>query len=91
MFKINNINNSQDFYFTKLVKKENTASCKGNEFFYLFKHFTDKIVVGSYMGMLRIFSPHANKSDEGGPADAQLLEVQLQNAIIQVEVGKFVS
>ncbi|XP_013877063.1 protein PTHB1 [Austrofundulus limnaeus] len=51
----------------------------------------DKIVVGSYMGMLRIFSPRANKSSEGGPADAQLLEVQLQNAIIQVEVGKFVS
>uniref|UniRef100_A0A665SWN9 Bardet-Biedl syndrome 9 n=1 Tax=Echeneis naucrates TaxID=173247 RepID=A0A665SWN9_ECHNA len=51
----------------------------------------DKVVVGSYMGMLRIFSPHTNKSSEGGVADAQLLEVQLQNAIIQVEVGKFVS
>ncbi|KAF3692417.1 Protein PTHB1 Bardet-Biedl syndrome 9 protein -like protein [Channa argus] len=51
----------------------------------------DKVVVGSYMGMLRIFSPHANKSSDGGPADSQLLEVQLQNAIIQVEVGKFVS
>ncbi|XP_023281238.1 protein PTHB1 [Seriola lalandi dorsalis] len=51
----------------------------------------DKVVVGSYMGMLRIFSPHANKSSEGGIADAQLLEVQLQNAIIQMEVGKFVS
>ncbi|XP_069568047.1 protein PTHB1 isoform X1 [Brachyistius frenatus] len=51
----------------------------------------DKVVVGSYMGMLRIFSPHANKSTDGDLADAQLLEVQLQNAIIQVEVGKFVS
>uniref|UniRef100_A0A671VLC2 Bardet-Biedl syndrome 9 n=1 Tax=Sparus aurata TaxID=8175 RepID=A0A671VLC2_SPAAU len=51
----------------------------------------DKVVVGSYMGMLRIFSPHANKSTEGVPVEAQLLEVQLQNAIIQVEVGKFVS
>uniref|UniRef100_A0A669EP93 Bardet-Biedl syndrome 9 n=1 Tax=Oreochromis niloticus TaxID=8128 RepID=A0A669EP93_ORENI len=51
----------------------------------------DKVVVGSYMGMLRIFSPHASKTSEGGPADAQLLEVQLQNAIIQVELGKFVS
>ncbi|XP_041650448.1 protein PTHB1 [Cheilinus undulatus] len=51
----------------------------------------DKIVVGSYMGMLRIFSPHANKSSEGGPVEAQLLEVQLQNAIIQVDLGKFVS
>ncbi|XP_074539855.1 protein PTHB1 [Halichoeres trimaculatus] len=52
----------------------------------------DKVVVGSYMGMLRIFSPHANKSSsEGALMEAQLLEVQLQNAIIQVEVGKFVS
>ncbi|XP_076593229.1 protein PTHB1 isoform X1 [Chaetodon auriga] len=51
----------------------------------------DKVVVGSYMGMLRIFSPHASKSSEGVPVEAQLLEVQLHNAIIQVEVGKFVS
>ncbi|XP_028280994.1 protein PTHB1 [Parambassis ranga] len=51
----------------------------------------DKVVVGSYMGMLRIFTPLANKTSEGSPADAQLLEVQLHNAIIQVEVGKFVS
>ncbi|KAM9851598.1 protein PTHB1 [Aulostomus maculatus] len=53
----------------------------------------DKVVVGSYMGMLRIFSPHSNKPSEGGQgsAEAQLLEVQLQNAVIQVEVGKFVS
>lgn len=51
----------------------------------------DKVVVGSYMGMLRMFSPQASKSSEGVQADAQLLEVQLQNAIIQVELGKFVS
>ncbi|KAM3613772.1 uncharacterized protein V6R79_004898 [Siganus canaliculatus] len=51
----------------------------------------DKVVVGSYMGMLRIFSPHGSKSSDGAPAEAQLLEVQLQNAIIQVELGKFVS
>ncbi|XP_068424934.1 protein PTHB1 isoform X2 [Clinocottus analis] len=52
----------------------------------------DKVVVGSYMGMLRIFSPHGDiKPSEGGPAEALLLEVQLQNAIVQVEVGKFVS
>lgn len=51
----------------------------------------DKVVVGSYMGMLRIFSPHASKSNEDVQADAQLLEVQLHNAIIQVELGKFVS
>ncbi|KAG7476255.1 hypothetical protein JOB18_049679 [Solea senegalensis] len=51
----------------------------------------DKVVVGSYMGMLRILSPHSIKSSEGTVADAQLLEIHLQNAIIQVEVGKFVS
>ncbi|KAJ0066448.1 hypothetical protein NL108_013217, partial [Boleophthalmus pectinirostris] len=52
-----------------------------------------KLVVGSYMGMLRIFSPHANKPSEGaqGLAESQLLEVNLHNAIIQVELGKFVS
>lgn len=43
------------------------------------------------MGMLRIFSPHGPKSSESVAVDAQLLEVHLQNAIIQVEVGKFVS
>nr|XP_061789353.1 protein PTHB1-like [Nerophis lumbriciformis] len=53
----------------------------------------DKVVVGSYMGMLRIFSPHSSKAAEGAQssAEAQLLEVHLQNAIIQVELGKFVS
>lgn len=51
----------------------------------------DKLVVGSYMGMLRIFSPHGAKASESAAVDAQLLEVHLQNAIIQVEVGKFVS
>uniref|UniRef100_A0A8C1XW76 Protein PTHB1-like n=1 Tax=Cyprinus carpio TaxID=7962 RepID=A0A8C1XW76_CYPCA len=49
----------------------------------------DKIVVGSFMGMLRIFSPHPAKPDEQTEADAQLLEVQLPDPIIQVEMGKF--
>ncbi|KAM9782484.1 protein PTHB1 [Neosynchiropus ocellatus] len=53
----------------------------------------DKLVVGSYMGMLRIFAPRGSGNAEDGQsaAEAQLLEVQLPNAIIQVEVGKFVS
>ncbi|CAL8247598.1 unnamed protein product [Lota lota] len=53
----------------------------------------DKVVVGSYMGILRIFSPHSSKAGAGvqSQADHQLLEVQLQHPIIQVEVGKFVS
>lgn len=60
---------------------------------YYYRHLPDKVVVGSYMGMLRIFSPHANVSREGGQnlTDSLLLEVQLQHAIIQVEIGKFVS
>lgn len=43
--------------------------------------------------MLRIFSPHTNKPSDGaqGLAEAQLLEVNLHNAIIQIELGKFVS
>lgn len=51
----------------------------------------DKLVVGSYMGMLRIFAPHATRSDERSGVDAQLLEVQLKDPIIQLELGKFVS
>ncbi|XP_062843657.1 protein PTHB1 [Trichomycterus rosablanca] len=51
----------------------------------------DKVVVGSYMGMLRIFAPHATRSGELSGLDAQLLEVQLKDPIIQVELGKFVS
>uniref|UniRef100_A0A672MEK3 Bardet-Biedl syndrome 9 n=1 Tax=Sinocyclocheilus grahami TaxID=75366 RepID=A0A672MEK3_SINGR len=43
------------------------------------------------MGMLRIFSPHPAKPDEQTEADAQLLEVQLPDPIIQVEMGEFVS
>ncbi|XP_055760857.1 protein PTHB1 isoform X2 [Salvelinus fontinalis] len=51
----------------------------------------DKIVVGSYMGMLRVFSPHPAKPGEPSPAHSQLLEVQLRDPVIQIEVGKFVS
>ncbi|NXL60565.1 PTHB1 protein, partial [Chordeiles acutipennis] len=51
----------------------------------------DKIIVGSYMGYLRIFNPHPVKpGDEIQPGDL-LLEVQLREPILQVEVGKFVS
>ncbi|KAJ8290864.1 hypothetical protein GJAV_G00018490 [Gymnothorax javanicus] len=50
----------------------------------------DKIVVGSYMGILRIFQPRSAGSGDS-QAEDQLLEVQLKDPIIQVEVGKFVS
>ncbi|XP_009677988.2 protein PTHB1 isoform X2 [Struthio camelus] len=51
----------------------------------------DKIIVGSYMGYLRIFNPHPVKPGDGVQAEDLLLEVQLRDPILQVEVGKFVS
>ncbi|NXE50515.1 PTHB1 protein, partial [Casuarius casuarius] len=51
----------------------------------------NKIIVGSYMGYLRIFNPHPVKPGDGVQAEDLLLEVQLREPILQVEVGKFVS
>ncbi|NWW92924.1 PTHB1 protein, partial [Rhynochetos jubatus] len=51
----------------------------------------DKIIVGSYMGYLRIFNPHPVKPGDGIQPEDLLLEVQLREPILQVEVGKFVS
>ncbi|XP_049673142.1 protein PTHB1 [Accipiter gentilis] len=51
----------------------------------------DKIIVGSYMGYLRIFNPHPVKPGDGVQPEDLLLEVQLREPILQVEVGKFVS
>ncbi|OCT76065.1 protein PTHB1 isoform X1 [Xenopus laevis] len=51
----------------------------------------DKIIVGSFSGYLRIFSPHPLKPGDGMQAEDLLLEVQLRDPVLQVEVGKFVS
>ncbi|XP_018426780.1 PREDICTED: protein PTHB1 [Nanorana parkeri] len=51
----------------------------------------DKIIVGSYSGYLRIFSPHPLKAGDTIQAEDLLLEVQLRDPVLQVEVGKFVS
>lgn len=51
----------------------------------------DKIIVGSYSGFLRIFSPHPMKAADGIQAEDLLLEVQLCDPVLQIEVGKFVS
>lgn len=61
--------------------------------FYIFKKnlFTDKVIVGSFMGYLRIFNPHPVKTGDGAQAEDLLLEVHLRDPILQVEVGKFVS
>lgn len=53
--------------------------------------FTDKIIVGSFMGYLRIFNPHSVKTGGGPQAEDLLLEVHLRDPVLQVEVGKFVS
>ncbi|XP_015865412.1 protein PTHB1 isoform X1 [Peromyscus maniculatus bairdii] len=51
----------------------------------------DKIIVGSFMGYLRIFNPHSVKTGDGPQAEDLLLEVHLRDPVLQVEVGKFVS
>ncbi|XP_042330198.1 protein PTHB1 isoform X2 [Sceloporus undulatus] len=51
----------------------------------------DKIIVGSYMGFLRIYNPHPIKPGDAMQPEDLLLEVQLREPILQVEVGKFVS
>ncbi|XP_058533958.1 protein PTHB1 isoform X2 [Ochotona princeps] len=51
----------------------------------------DKIIVGSFMGYLRIFNPHPVKTGDGAHAEDLLLEVHLRDPILQVEVGQFVS
>lgn len=49
--------------------------------------FTDKIIVGSYHGILRIYCP---KPPHFKPDDL-MLGIQLQQPILQVEAGRFVS
>lgn len=78
---------------SKLNSTYTIASCSilCIAFVCLFVCFVDKVIVGSYKGYLRIFNPHPVKpGDEIQPEDL-LLEVQLQEPILQVEVGKFVS
>lgn len=54
----------------------------------------DKIIIGSYHGILRIFNPKPTKTDDGWsgykPEDV-LLEASLPEPILQLEAGKFVS
>ncbi|KAL5005570.1 hypothetical protein ScPMuIL_016728 [Solemya velum] len=54
----------------------------------------DKIVVGSYQGILRIYQPHPVKSEDGlsgFSAEDVMLESALTNPIIQIQAGKFLS
>jgi Bardet-Biedl syndrome 9 protein len=69
-----------------------------NFLIHLYKHFeflfADKIIIGSYHGILRIFNPKPTKVEGGWsgfrPEDV-LLESSLQAPILQIEAGKFVS
>lgn len=54
----------------------------------------DKIIIGSYHGILRIFNPKPTKVDgewSAFKAEDVLLESSLQSPILQIEAGKFVS
>uniref|UniRef100_UPI00398F4C8B protein PTHB1 isoform X3 n=1 Tax=Pristiophorus japonicus TaxID=55135 RepID=UPI00398F4C8B len=51
----------------------------------------DEIIVGSYKGILRIYSPEPSKPGAALRPEELILELQLQDPILQVEVGKFVS
>ena len=48
--------------------------------------FPDKIVVGSFQGLLRIYEPHAPRFEPGHV----VLEKQLGHAIIQITAGQFI-
>ncbi|KAJ8320825.1 hypothetical protein KUTeg_002412 [Tegillarca granosa] len=54
----------------------------------------DKIIIGSYHGILRIFNPKPKKTENGWsgfkPEDV-MLESSLPNPILQIEAGKFAS
>lgn len=52
---------------------------------------SDKIIVGSYKGILRIYSPNPFKPGAAFQPEELIVELQLQDPILQVEVGKFVS
>lgn len=54
----------------------------------------DKIILGSYHGILRIYNPQPQKTENGWSgysAEDVILEQAFQQPIIQVEVGRFSS
>ncbi|XP_067888703.1 protein PTHB1 isoform X2 [Heterodontus francisci] len=51
----------------------------------------DKIIVGSYKGILRIYSPEPAKPGAALHPEELILELQMQESVLQLEVGKFVS
>ncbi|XP_059177174.1 protein PTHB1-like [Physella acuta] len=55
-------------------------------------HGYDKVVIGSYQGVLRIYNPNPNSSTNGvSSAEDLVLEQAFKQPILQVEIGKFSS
>ena len=55
---------------------------------------SDKIIVGSYQGILRIFNPRTKKTEDGCggfSVDDLVLEQVLHQPILQLEAGRFSS
>ena len=56
---------------------------------------SDKVIVGSFHGFLRIYNPCPLKREDGGwsgfrPEDV-MVEIQLQHPVLQVEAGIFIA
>ena len=51
---------------------------------------SDKVIVGSFNGILRIYQPRPAKG-ENFKAEDVMLEMQMQYPIIQLAAGRFVS
>ena len=51
---------------------------------------SDKILVGSHSGILRVYNPSGSEADAGGSAADLLLETNLGSPIVHIEIGKFV-
>ena len=56
--------------------------------------FTDKIIIGSYHGILRVYNPKPVKTENGWSgykAEDVILETSLGIPILQIEAGLFSS
>ena len=55
---------------------------------------SDKIIVGSFHGFLRVYNPKPTKTDNGWSgfkAEDVMCETQLAHPVLQVDAGRFVS
>ena len=55
---------------------------------------SDKIVVGSFHGVLRVYSPHPVKGENGWSgfkAEDVMCEMSLNQPILQIDAGRFMT